>query len=34
MTFDITELPQGIYFVRLLNDKNAAVYTEKISVTQ
>lgn len=34
MNFDITSLPQGIYFVRLLNDKNIAVYTEKISVTQ
>lgn len=34
MTFDITDLPKGIYFVRLINDKNIAVYTEKISVTQ
>lgn len=31
MTFDINEIPQGIYFVRLINDKNVAVHTEKIS---
>lgn len=34
MGFDITALPQGIYFVRLINDKGTAVYTEKISVTE
>lgn len=34
MNFDITELPQGIYFVRLIDTAGKAVYTEKVSVLQ
>lgn len=32
MTFDMTDLPAGIYFVRLVNATNATVYAEKVIV--
>lgn len=34
MTLDITDLPQGVYFVRLINNANQSVWTEKVSVMQ
>ncbi len=32
MTFDLNDLPAGIYFVRLINADNTGVYTEKVIV--
>lgn len=34
MTYDISELPQGVYFARLIDDAGKVVYTEKVSVLQ
>ncbi len=34
MTIDISELPEGIYFVRFINEENKAVNTQKISVAR
>lgn len=34
MNLDITELPQGVYFVRLLDADSRSVWTEKVSVMQ
>ncbi len=34
MSLNIHDLPQGIYFVRLIDQNGKAMYTEKLSVTQ
>lgn len=32
MTFNLNDLPAGMYFVRLINDSNNAVYSEKVII--
>ena len=34
MNLDITDLPQGVYFVRLIDARNKVVWTEKVSVME
>jgi len=34
MTLDIHDLPQGIYFIRFINEEDTVMHTEKISVVQ
>jgi len=32
MTFNLNDLPTGIYFIRLVNADNASIYTEKVII--